>query len=128
MTTTTSLETTQRGWVPYTAIASGAGFLLMSVLVFATEDDIGTPAVALYLASIVLALAAAIGQGLQQPRGRKTLVAVGLCLALVAWVMAVGDQLTPLFEQISDKPYVSDQGPIALLGLVLLALGARARR
>jgi hypothetical protein len=126
---TTTLETTaaRQGWVPYAAIASGAGFLLMSVLVFATEDAIDTPAVVLYLGSILLALAAAIGQGARVGGGKGALVAIGLCLAVVAWVMGVGDLLSPLFEQISDKEYVGDQGPIALLGLVLVGLGARAR-
>ncbi len=128
MTTTLEPTTTRYGWVPFVAIASGAGFLLMSALVFATKDDIDAPAAAIYLASILLALAAAIGQGLRSKQGRRALVGVGLCLAVVAWVMGVGDLLTPLFEQLSDKEYVSDQGPIALLGLVLVVLGARAKR
>lgn len=127
---TPTLETTvQRpSWVPYAAIAAGAGFLLMSALVFATEDEIGSSAAVIYLASIVLALAAAVGHGIRTGGGRGAMVAVGLCVAVIAWCMGVGDLLTPLFEQISKKEYVSDQGPIALLGLVLVAVGARARR
>ena len=127
MTTTLDTTITRHSWVPYAAIASGAGLLLMSVLVFATEDDIDTPAVVLYLGSLLLALAAAVGQGIRVGGGKGALVAVGLCLAVVAWVMGVGDLLTPVFEQIKDEEYVGDQGPIAVLGLALVVLGTLGR-
>jgi hypothetical protein len=127
MSTTFETATDRHGWVPYAAMASGAGFLLMSVLVFASKDDIDTPAVVLYLGSILVALAAAIGQGIRVGGGKGALVAVGLCLSVVAWVMGVGDLLAPVFEKINDQEYVGDQGPIAVLGLVLVILGTLGR-
>lgn len=129
MTTTVEPTTTRFGWVPYVAITAGAGLLLKAALIFATEGGINESITAvLYLGSLLLALAAAIGQGLRSPNGRRTLVAIGLSVALVAWVMGIGDLLTPLFEQISEREYVGDEGPIGILGLVLVILGARAKR
>ena len=110
-------------WVPYAAVAAGATLLLKAVLVIGTEDADTPITPLLYLVGLLLALAAAIGFGLSRRRHRA-LVAVGASLLIVFWVMGIGDLLTPVFEAIKDEEYVGDEGPIALLGLVLLALGA----
>lgn len=115
-------------WVPYVTVAAGATLLVGSGIVFSRQEDGGAVPVALYFVGLALALAAAIGFGLRQRRGRRALAAVGASLLLVAWVMALGDQMTPLFEVFSDEAYVSDEGPIAVLGLALLAMGAFAGR
>jgi drug/metabolite transporter (DMT)-like permease len=119
----------KHSWVPYAAVAAGAVLLLKAVLIFGAQgDDFGAVTGVLYLAGLLLALAAAIGFGLQQRRGRRTLVAVAGVVALVAWVIGVGDLTAPAFESVfGDEAYVGDEGPIGLLGVVLLALGARGR-
>ena len=115
-------------WVPYAAVAAGATLLLGSAITYSRHEDGGAVPIALYFAGLALALVAAIGFGLRQRRGRRALVAVGASLLLVVWVMGLGDQLTPLFEIFSDEQYVSDEGPITILGFVLLAVGALAGR
>ena len=119
----------KHSWVPYAAIAAGASLLIMTVLVFATEDDISEAvAVPFYFAGILLGVAAAIGLGLRSRPGRRVLVAVPLAVLVVAWAMGLGDFTAPLFEAaFGDKEYIGDQGPIGLLGVVLLALGARGK-
>ncbi|MDT7572906.1 MAG: hypothetical protein QOE05_3080 [Actinomycetota bacterium] len=119
----------KHSWVPYAAIAGGASLLVMTVLVFATEDKVSeATAVPFYFAGLLLAIAAAIGAGLRARPGRRALTAVPLALLVVAWVMILGEIMTPVFEALfGDQDYVGDQGPIGLLGLVLIALGARAK-
>jgi hypothetical protein len=113
-------------WVPYAAVVSGASFLLSSVIVFATDGDEPPVSVALYFAGIALAIATGVGFGLTRRRGRRALVAVGSAVLVVAWVMGLGDLLTPVFELFSDKEYVGDEGPSVVIGALLLGLGARA--
>jgi hypothetical protein len=113
-------------WVPYVSVAAGASFLLSSVIVFVTDGDEPAVAVALYFAGIALAVAAGIGFGVGRRRGRRAVVAVASAVLVVAWVMGIGDLLTPFFELFSDKEYAGDEGPSVLIGIVLLALGARA--
>lgn len=134
MTTTPTnqapLETTRgrHSWVPYITLAAGAVLLLAALVNIASEARVAAPVDAvLHLGGIALALAAAIGTGLRRRRGRRTLTAIGLTLLLLAWIVSVGDLLTPVFELISEQEYVNDEGPFALLGLVLLGLGARSR-
>lgn len=115
-------------WVPYAAVAAGAAHLISSAMVFATDGDEPAVSVALFFVGNALALAAAIGFGLSRRRGRRALTAIGLSVLVVAWVMGIGDLLTPVFEAFSDKDYVSDEGPLVLMGLVLLGLGAWAGR
>jgi hypothetical protein len=113
-------------WVPYAAIAAGSILLLESILIISSEDTVnGTAMVTMYFTGLLLALAAAIGTGLRQRKGRRALVAVGCVVALVVWVMS--DLVAPVFEAMSDAPWVGDEGPIGLLGAVLVALGARTR-
>ena len=120
----------KHSWVPYAAIAAGASLLIMTVLVFATEDKVSeAAAVPFYFTGLLLALAAAVGAGLRARPGRRALAGVGLTLLVIAWVMFIGDLLTEsAFEAMFDhKQYAGDQGPLGILGLALLALGARAK-
>lgn len=133
MTTTTTTPTdptavqVHHSWVPYVAITAGAALLLKVVLIIASEDTVADGITGpLYLGSMLLGLAAALGAGLRRPR-RRALAAVGFCVAFVLYVIAFSDAMKPLFESFSDKAYVIDEGPLGLLGLALLALGARAR-
>ena len=116
----------KHSWVPYTAIAAGAVLLAKAVIVISSNDEVLTSATAwMYLVGLLLAVAAAVGHALNRERHR-TLVVIGLVLAIVAWVIGVGDLLTPVFEVFSDSEFLGDEGPIGLLGVVLLVLGARA--
>ena len=119
----------KHSWVPYAAIAAGASLLVMTVLVFATEDKVSeATAVPFYFAGLLLGVAAAIGAGLRSRPGRRILVAVPLAVLVIAWAMGLGEFTEPLFEAaFGNREYVGDQGPIGLLGVVLLLLGARAK-
>lgn len=120
--------TERHSWVPYVAVAAGTAYLLKAVLIIATENTISEGAMAiLYLGALVLAVAAAIGAGLRQRRGRRTLVAVAGVLGLLAFVMMGSDLVAPAFEAMSDAPWVGDEGPVGLLGAVLIGLGVRGR-
>lgn len=117
----------KHSWVPYVAIAAGAVLLVKAVIVISSDDEALTAATGwMYLAGLLLAVAAAVGYAISRER-RRALVGIGLVVAIVAWVIGVGDLLTPVFELFSDSEYLADEGPIAILGLVLLALGARAK-
>ena len=117
----------KHSWVPYAAIAAGAVLVTKAVIVISSDDEVLTATTGwMYLIGLLLAVAAAVGYAVSRERHR-TLVGIGLVLAIVAWVIGVGDLLTPAFELFSDSEYLGDEGPIALLGLVLLALGARAK-
>ena len=115
-------------WFPYTCVAAGACQLISSSIVFATDGDEPGVSVALYFLGVALAIAVAIGFGMSRRPGRRALVAVAGSLLVVAWIMALGDQLTPVFEVFSKKEYVGNEGPLVLMGLVLIGLGARAGR
>lgn len=117
----------KHSWVPYAAIAAGAILLTKSVIVISSADEALTTATGwMYLGGLLLAVAAAVGYALSRER-RRTLVGAGLVVAIVAWVIAIGDLLTPVFGLFSNSAYLGDEGPIGLLGLVLLALGARSK-
>ncbi len=128
-TTTTDPNAVQvhHSWVPYVAITAGAALLLKVVLIIASEDTVADGITGpLYLGALLFGLAAAIGAGLRRER-RRALAAIGFCLLLVFYVIGLSDAVKPLFESFSDEAYVIDEGPLGLLGLALLALGARAR-
>ncbi|MFN2539180.1 MAG: hypothetical protein ABR549_13675 [Mycobacteriales bacterium] len=127
-TTTVESQVTRHTWVPYAAIVAGALLLLESVLVIASEDSLpDAPLIAMLDAGWLLALAAAIGVGRRQRRGRRALVALGLAVALVAYVIGFSEVVGMAFEAMSDAPWVADEGPLGVLGAVLLLLGARGR-
>jgi hypothetical protein len=114
--------------VPYASVAAGAANLISSSMVFAADGDESAVAVGLFFAGWALAIAAGVGYGLSRRPGRRALVAVGAPLLVTAWIMAIGDLLTPLFKAFSEKEYVNDEGPLIILAVVLLVLGARAGR
>ena len=114
-------------WVPYVTVAAGAAYVLKVALIWGSDDTASDAVVgALYLGGLVLGIAAGIGTGLRQRRGRRAVVAVALPVLLVVWVMGLGDVLKPVFGAFSDAGHVAVEGPLLLLGLVLLALGAWA--
>lgn len=131
-TTSTTRPTTEglanHSWAPYAAVVGGAALLLKAALIIGSGNDVADGLTgALYLGGLLLAVVAAIGAGLRWRRGRRAIVAVGLVLLLLAYVMVLSDAVGPLFELVSDEAWVGDEGPIGLLGLVLLGLGARSR-
>jgi hypothetical protein len=116
-------STTRHAWVPYAAIAAGAMLLIKAALIIGSEDRIAdAPMVALYFTGIAVGVAAAIGAGLRCRRGRRVVVAVGLSIALILFIMS--GLSGSLFGAMSDAPWVEDEGPIGLLGLILISLGA----
>ena len=121
------MTTNRYRWVPYAAIVGGALLLVESALVIGSEDSLADgPMIALFDIGHLLALAAAIGVGLQQRRGRRAVVAVGLSVTLVAYVIAFSEVVGKVFEAMSDAPWVQDEGPIGVLGVAVVALGALA--
>lgn len=120
--------TERHAWVPYVAVVAGTLLLLKAVLIIGSGNDISEGAMAvLYLGGLLLGLVAAVGAGLRQRKGRRTLVGVGCAFGLLLFVMVLTDGLAGLFTVFSDAAWVADEGPIGLLGLILIALGARAR-
>lgn len=118
----------KHNWVPYVAVAAGTAYVLKVALIWGSGDTASTTVVgALYVAGLLLGIAAAVGAGLRQRRGRRAIVGAGLAGLLVAWVTGLGDNLQPVFELFSDKEYVAVEGPLGVLGVVLIALGARAK-
>ena len=114
-------------WVPYVAVAAGAAYVLKVALIWGSDDTFNENALGvLYLGGLLLGIAAGIGAGLRQRRGRRALVGIALPVLLVSWVMGLGDLLKPVFELFSDAEHVAVEGPLLVLGVVLLALGARA--
>jgi hypothetical protein len=129
MTATTTRTSPRHAWVPYAAIVGGALLLIESALVIGSEDTLADgPMVALFDIGHLLALAAAIGVGLQQRRGRRALVGVALCLGIVIYVIALSDVVGSVMSVASDAPWVNDEGPVGVLGAVLLGLGALGHR
>lgn len=119
--------TERHTWVPYVAVVAGALLLLKAVLIIGSGNEISEGAMAvLYLGGLLLGLAAAVGAGLRQRKGRRTLVGAGAAFGLLLFVMVLTDGLAGLFSVFSDAEWVADEGPIGLLGVILLALGARA--
>jgi len=119
-------ETSRAAWPAYAALVAGGALLLKAGLIIGNEGEMNeSVTTGLYLGGLLVALAAAVGTGLQARRGRRTVTAVGLVLLIVVYVMALSDAVGPLFEAIKDEAYVSDEGPVGLLGLALLALGLR---
>lgn len=115
----------RHAWVPYVAVAAGAALFIKAIAIIGSADEApDTPMALLYLAGILLAVAAAIGTGLRQRRGRRTIVAVPLAVFVAAWIVGIADLLTPLFEVFSDEAYVGDEGPVGVLGLALLVAGS----
>lgn len=123
----TSTTTPRHTWVPYVAAASGASLLVAATLDLATRGKLDSSAfVPVYLTGLVLAVAAAVGTGLRRTSTlSRVAVAGGLVLAVAAWILMVGDMLTPLVEVVSKAEYVNDNVPIALMGAVVLAAAYR---
>ncbi|HVF18731.1 MAG TPA: hypothetical protein VNA14_00620 [Mycobacteriales bacterium] len=110
-------------WVPYVAAVAGGILVLKVVLVIASDNQTldGPMGGVSHLGGVVLGLVAAAGLGLRQPGvGRRIGVGFGAALLWVAWIMGLGDLLTPLIEAFSKAEHVVDEVPIGLGGLTLL--------
>jgi hypothetical protein len=114
-------------WVPYVAAASGAALVVSATLDLATRGELSSTAFVIpYLTGIALAIAAAIGTGLRRSSTPQRVgVAAALTLGVVAWIMAVGDALGPVVELVSKAEYVTENVPIAALGIVVLVAAYR---
>jgi hypothetical protein len=118
--------TERHTWVPYVGIIAGALLLLKAALIIGSENRVSEGAMAmLYLGGILLAVVACVGVGLRQRRGRRTLAGVGSVLAVLAFVMVLSDGVAGIFAAMSDAPWVGDEGPVGLLGLLLVLAFSR---
>lgn len=129
MTTTTHHEplasgTRRHAWVPYVGAAAGSALLLKAVLIIASGNAVGDgPMAVLYLLGLLLGAAAAVGAGLRRDRlALKLAVGAGGVLALLLWIVGVGDSLKPLVALVSDAEHVQVEVPVALAGAALLGL------
>ena len=110
-------------WVPYVAAIGGAVLVLKVALVIASNNEAleGPMGPISHLSGVGLGLTAAVGLGLRQTgAGRRVGVAFGAALLWVAWIMGLGDLLTPLIEVFSKAEHVGDEVPIGVGGLALL--------
>jgi hypothetical protein len=116
-------------WVPYVAAIAGAALVVKGTLIIATHNEVSDGAMAaLYLSGLALGVVAAAGAGLRQQTWAKgLLVGVGSALALVLWIMGVGDAIKPVVGLISSTEHVQVEVPVVLAGVVVAALAVRAR-
>lgn len=116
-------------WVPYVAAVAGAALILKGSLIIATDNQISEDAMGvLYLVGLGLGVAAAFGAGLRQRAWiRGLLVGIGSALALLMWIMGVGDAIKPVVGLVSSTEHVQVEVPVVLAGLVVTALALRAR-
>jgi hypothetical protein len=119
---TTSPTSTRHRWVPAVGALAGLTLTVKAGLIIGTGDDVADqPMAILYLTGIVVGVAAAVGFGLRRsPLALRIATAIVAPLLLVAWIMGLGEVVEPLFGMVNDAQYVRDEGPIGLLGLVLL--------
>lgn len=110
-------------WVPAVGALAGLVLTVKAALIMATRNGIAEqPMAILYLTGLAVGVVAAVGFGLRRrPLALRIVTAVVAPLLLVAWIMALGEAVEPLFGMVSDTHYVRDEGPIGLLGLFLLA-------
>ena len=110
-------------WVPYVAAVAGAILVLKVALVIASNNEAleGPMGGISHLGGVGLGLVATIGLGLRQVgTGRRILVGFGASLLWVAWIMCLGDLLTPLIEVFSKAEHVTDEVPMGIGGLAQL--------
>jgi len=120
---TTSPATARHRWVPAVGALAGLALTVKAGLIIGTGDAIAEqPMAILYLTGLGVGAAAAIGLGLRRNKlALRIATAVLAPLLLIAWIMGLGEVVEPLFQLFSDAQYVRDEGPIGLLGVVLLA-------
>lgn len=127
--TQTAQPTTARRhtWVPYVGAAAGACLLLKAVLIIGSDNAVGDgPMAILYLLGLLLGAVAAVGAGLRRDRvAVRIAIALTGVVALMLWIMGLGDALKPVVALVSDAPHVKDEVPVGLAGAVLLALSWR---
>jgi hypothetical protein len=116
-------------WVPYVAAVAGTALVAKGTLIIASANEVSEGAMAiLYLGGIALGVVAAVGAGLRQRRWlRGLLVGIGSALALLLWIMGVGDAIKPVIGLVSSTEHVQVEVPVVLAGLAVMALALRAR-
>jgi hypothetical protein len=119
----------RHGWFAFAALGAGGIYLTKALLVISTRDGLPTVAGGLYLAGLLLGLATAIGAGLRQ-RSRPTRLAVGAgaVFLLIMWIVSLSDVLGTAVASLTDSQVIQDELPIAIAGVALIAVGARALR
>ena len=109
--------------MPAVGALAGLTLTVKASLIIGTGNAIAEqPMAVLYLSGLALGVAAAVGFGLRRsPLALRIATAVVAPLLLIAWIMGLGEVVEPLFGLVNDAQYVRDEGPIGLLGVVLLA-------
>ncbi len=111
------------------AITTGVAFLVKVTLIVATDNAISeTITTVLYLVGVALPLAAAAG--IASGRGslpKRAGIYLGVMLAHLFFIMGLSDGVGALVELFTDEAYLTDEIPVAVLGLVWLIVGLRMR-
>lgn len=116
-------------WVPVVAVLAGTA-LLVKGLVSAVQGDAApdTAMAVLYLGGLLLGVTAAVGAGLRRGGWSGAALGAGLAVLLVAWIMGLGESLEAVIGTVTDDRAAQEELPIALAGVVVLALAWVARQ
>lgn len=130
MTSTQTAQPTtahRHTWAPYVGAAAGACLLLKAVLIIGSDNAVGDgPMAILYLLGLLLGAVAAVGAGLRRDRAAvRIAIALTGVVALMLWIMGLGDALKPVVALLSDAQHVKNEVPVGLAGAVLLTLSWR---
>lgn len=111
------------------ALVAGVALLTKVLLIVATANTISpTPMAMLYLIGVLAPLVAAAGISAGRDGLPKRL---GVYLAVVVshllFIVALSDGLGTLVAVFTDEAHLSDEIPIAVLGLIWLMVGFRMR-
>lgn len=109
-------------WVPAVGAFAGMTLTVKAGLIIGTGNAVAEqPMAILYLGGLALGVVAAVGLGLRRrPIALRIATAVVAPLLLVAWIVGLGEAVEPLFGMVSDAQHVRDEGPIGLLGVLLM--------
>lgn len=112
------------------AIAAGVLLLLKATLIMVTSDTISSTAMGgLFAAGLVLTLVAAAGIAVMQHGWvRQTATYLGVVLATLFYVTMLSDGVGAAVEVFTSEAYITDEAPIALLGVIWLGVGLVMRR
>jgi hypothetical protein len=114
-------------WGAIAALVAGAAFVLKVSYIFVTDggasDAVTVPT---YVAGYLLPLFAAVGIAAKYASRWFTRIGVWFGVAFVhaMCIMMVSDAVKAGINAVADvKPYVAEEGPIALIGLAWLLIG-----
>lgn len=117
---------TSRRVAAIAAIAAGVAFIVKVALILVTANEVSaTPMVVLYLGAIVLGLVAAGAYAASRDTTRPWKVGTFLLIAFafLMYIVGLSDGVGELVASFSDEAYVQDEVPVAVIGLVWLAVG-----